>query len=185
MAGITLLVGWLTARSFPGETSDFILEIPPMRRPQLANVWRKTIGRLDWYLREVIPLFAIGTAALFLLDKMRALGAIARLGEPLVTGWLGLPRQCASAFLIGFLRRDFGAVYLLDAATGPHPLLSPHQIFVAMITITLFMPCVANFLMIAKEHGFKVAWGMAAFIFPFAFLMGGLVHHIGLWLTRF
>jgi len=185
MIGITLLVGWLTARSFPGEAGDFILEIPPMRRPQLANVWRKTIGRLNWYLREVIPLFAIGTAALFLLDRLRVLGAIARLGEPLVTGWLGLPKETSSAFLIGFLRRDFGAVYLLDAATGPHPLLSPHQIFVAMITITLFMPCVANFLMIGKEHGFKVAWGMAGFIFPFAFLMGGLIHQVHLWLTRF
>ncbi|HEX3528624.1 MAG TPA: nucleoside recognition domain-containing protein [Thermoanaerobaculia bacterium] len=185
MIGITLLVGWLTARSFPGEAGDFILEIPPMRRPQLANVWRKTLGRLNWYLREVIPLFAIGTAALFLLDRLRVLGAIARLGEPLVTGWLGLPKETSSAFLIGFLRRDFGAVYLLDAATGPHPLLSPHQIFVAMITITLFMPCVANFLMIGKEHGFKVAWGMAGFIFPFAFLTGGLIHHVHLWLTRF
>jgi len=182
MIGITLLVGWLTARSFPGEAGDFILEIPPMRRPQLANVWRKTLGRLSWYLREVIPLFAIGTAALFLLDRLRVLGAIARLGEPLVTGWLGLPKETSSAFLIGFLRRDFGAVYLLDAATGPHPLMTPHQIFVAMITITLFMPCVANFLMIAKEHGFKVAWGMAGFIFPFAFLMGGIVHHLGEWL---
>jgi ferrous iron transport protein B len=184
MAGIVLLVGWLTARAFPGEGSDFILEIPPMRRPQFANVWRKTLGRLDWYLREVIPLFLAGTAALFLLDRLRLLGAIARFGEPLVTGWLGLPKEAANAFLIGFLRRDFGAVYLLDAATGPHPLLSPHQIFVAMVTITLFMPCIANFLMIAKEHGFKVAWAMAAFIFPFAFFTGGVVHHIWLWLAR-
>lgn len=189
MIGITLLVGWLTARAFPGEAGDFILEIPPMRRPQFANVWHKTVGRLNWYLREVIPLFAIGTAALFLLDRLRVLGWIARLGEPLVTGWLGLPKETSNAFLIGFLRRDFGAVYLLDAATGPHPLLTPHQIFVAMVTITLFMPCIANFLMIAKEHSFKVAWGMAAFIFPFAFLMGGTVHHltlwIGPWLARF
>lgn len=189
MMGVTLVVGWLSARAFPGEAGDFILEIPPMRRPQLGNVWVKTIGRLEWYLKEVIPLFLIGTAALFLLDKMRVLGAIARLGEPLVQGWLGLPPETANAFLIGFLRRDFGAVYLLDAATGPAPLLTPHQIFVAMITITLFMPCIANFLMIAKEHGLKVAWAMAGFIFPFAFLVGGIVHHLGMvvspWLARF
>jgi ferrous iron transport protein B len=189
MIGVTLVVGWLSARAFPGEAGDFILEIPPMRRPQLANVWVKTIGRLEWYLKEVIPLFVIGTAALFLLDKLKVLGAIARLGEPLVQGWLGLPPETANAFLIGFLRRDFGAVYLLDAATGPAPLLTPHQIFVAMVTITLFMPCVANFLMIAKEHGLKVAWAMAGFIFPFAFLVGGVVHHLGMvlspWLARF
>ncbi len=185
MIGIVLLVGSLTARAFPGEAGDFILEIPPMRRPQFSNIWRKTIGRLDWYLREVIPLFVVGTAALFLLDKIRALPAIARAGEPLVTGWLGLPKEMSNAFLIGFLRRDFGAVYILDAATGPHPLLSHLQIFVSMVTITLFMPCIANFLMIGKEHGMKIAWAMAAFIFPFAFFIGGLVHHIALWLSIF
>jgi ferrous iron transport protein B len=185
MVMVVLLVGSLTARAFPGEPGDFILEIPPMRRPQLANVWVKTLGRLDWYLREVIPLFLIGTAALFLLDRLHVLPAIARAGEPLVTGWLGLPKEMSNAFLIGFLRRDFGAVYILDAATGAQPLLSPLQIFVSMVTITLFMPCIANFLMIGKEHGMKVAWAMAAFIFPFAFFVGGVVHHLGLWLNLF
>jgi ferrous iron transport protein B len=185
MLGVILLVGWLTSRLFPKETSDFILEIPPMRRPQLRNVAVKTVSRLDWYLREVIPLFLIGTAALFLLDVSSALGAIGRAGEPLVTGWLGLPAQTSHAFLVGFLRRDFGAVYLLDASIGATPLLTPHQILVAMVTITLFMPCIANFLMIAREHGLKVAWGMAAFIFPFAFLVGGIIHRTGLWLNAF
>ena len=185
MIGIVFLVGGLTARVFPGKAGDFILEIPPMRRPQLANIWRKTLGRLNWYLREVIPLFLAGTAALFLLDRLRALPAIARLGEPLVTGWLGLPKEMSNAFLVGFLRRDFGAVYILDAATGPNPLLTPLQIFVSMVTITLFMPCIANFLMIGKEHGMKVAWAMAAFIFPFAFFVGGLVHHLTSWLSTF
>ncbi len=184
MAAVLLAVGWLTARQFPGEASDFILEIPPLRRPQAANVAIKTWSRVRWYLLEVIPLFVAGTAVLFLLDQLRLLDAIARLGEPLVTGWLGLPREAASAFLVGFMRRDFGAVYLLDAATGPEPLLAPPQIFVAMITITLFMPCFANFLMIAREHGLRIAWKMAAFIFPFAFFVGGAAHHLESWLSN-
>ena len=86
--------------------------------------------------------------------------------------WLGLPKEMANAFLIGFLRRDFGAVYILDAAIGPEPLLSPHQILVSMVTITLFMPCIANFLMIIKEQGLKAALLMSAFILPFALLVG-------------
>ena len=179
---VLFTVGWLTARLLGGETSDFILEIPPMRRPQLRNVVAKTVSRLNWYLREVIPIFVVGTALLFLLDRVRLLGAIARAAEPLVTGWLGLPGEMTNAFLVGFLRRDFGAVYILDAATGPSPLLSPHQILVAMITITLFIPCIANLLIIIKEHGSKTAAAMAAFIFPFAFLVGGLVHRVGGWL---
>jgi len=181
--GVILTVGWLTARVVGGETSDFILEIPPMRKPQASNVLVKTASRLNWYLKEVIPLFVLGTAILFLLDAMGALGGIAAGLEPLVSGWLGLPKEMANAFLIGFMRRDFGAVYILDAATGADAVLSPHQILVAMVTITLFMPCIANFLMIAKEHGMKIALGMAAFIFPFAFFVGGVINHVGQWLN--
>jgi ferrous iron transport protein B len=183
VVGVIFLVGWLTAKVVGGAPSDFILEIPPMRRPQVSNVLIKTATRLNWYLREVIPLFVIGTAALFFLDKVHALDLIGRVMEPLVTGWLGLPREMANAFLVGFMRRDFGAVYILDAATGPAAVLGSLQILVAMVTITLFMPCFANFLMIAKEHGMKVAWRMAGFIFPFAFFVGGLVHFMGRWLT--
>ncbi len=182
MIAVVLTVGWLTARLLGGESSPLILEIPPMRRPMLQNVAIKTWARLRWYMREVIPLFLIGTAVLFLLDRIGALGRIAAAGRPLVTGWLGLPAEMANAFLIGFLRRDFGAVYLLDASIGPDAVLTSHQVFVAMVTITLFMPCFATFLMIAKEHGQKVAWAITLFVFPFAFLVGGLIHRIGLWI---
>jgi ferrous iron transport protein B len=177
--GVMLLVGWLSSRVFPGERSDFILELPPIRRPQLGNVLAKTIGRIEWYLKEVIPLFVLGTAILFILDRTHALTLIAAVGRPLVSGWLGLPAETINAFLIGFLRRDFGAVYLLDASTGPDAVLSPLQIFVSMVTITLFMPCIANLFMIAKEHGKRIALYMTLFIFPFAFLIGGLANLVG------
>ncbi|MGD2136566.1 MAG: ferrous iron transporter B, partial [Gemmatimonadales bacterium] len=98
VVGVIFLVGWLTARIVGGEASEFILEIPPMRRPQFSNVVVKTASRLNWYLREVIPLFVIGTAVLFLLDELHLLSGIATLMEPLVTGWLGLPREMTNAF---------------------------------------------------------------------------------------
>ena len=46
---------------------------------------------------------------------------------------------------------------------------------VSLVTITLFIPCVANLLMIVKEQGAKVALAMASFIFPFAFAVGAIV----------
>lgn len=182
MVGVVFLVGWLSARLFRTRSSEFLIEVPPLRRPQASNVLVKTYSRLGWYLREVVPLFILGTSLLFVLDRLGLLAAIARLGEPLVVSWLGLPREVTNAFLVGFLRRDFGAIYILDAATGPEALLSPHQIFVVMVTITLFVPCIANAFMIAREHGARVALRMVGFIFPFAFLVGGLVHHVGRWL---
>ncbi len=182
MVAVIVLVGWLTSKVFPGEGSEFILELPPMRRPQVGNVITKTYSRIEWYLKEVIPVFLVGTAALFLLDRIGALAAISRAAQPLVVGWLGLPAEMSNALLVGFMRRDFGAVYVLDAATGAGAILSQHQILVAMVTITLFMPCFATLLMITKEHGRRTAAGMVAFIFPFAVLIGGLVNQLGRWL---
>lgn len=179
MVGVALSVGYLGAKLYGGPSSDFILELPPMRKPELGNIVAKTLARLEWYLKEVVPLFMVGTAVLFVLDRTGALAFISRMGEPLVKGWLGLPKETSAAFLIGFLRRDFGAVYLLQASTGPHPLMSAHQVLVAMVTITLFMPCIATLFMIARELGNKAAVAMTFFIFPFAFLMGGLVHRLG------
>jgi ferrous iron transport protein B len=179
MIAVAFTVGWLAAKLYGGPGSDFILELPPMRRPQLINVFVKTFARLEWYLKEVIPLFVLGTGILFLLDKLSVLDRIARIGEPLVTTWLGLPRETANAFLIGFLRRDYGAVYLLDAATGANATLSAHQVLVAMVTITFFMPCIATLFMISRELGRKTAAFITVFVFAFAFFAGGIVNHFG------
>jgi ferrous iron transport protein B len=96
--------------------------------------------------------------------------------EPLVTGWLGLPAESSAALLLGFLRRDFGAAGFFAMQSAG--LLSPAQVLVAMITITLFIPCVASSFMIARERGWRTAVGMAALVFPLAFGVGGLSHRL-------
>ncbi|MBD3336556.1 MAG: GTP-binding protein [Candidatus Eisenbacteria bacterium] len=178
---VLLGVGHLASRSIPGSPADFLMEVPPMRRPLLGNVLQKTGARIVWYLKEVIPLFVLGTAVLFLFDKLALLGRLESLATPLVTGWLGLPPETTAAFLIGFLRRDYGAVYLLDAATGADAILDPLQILTSIVVITLFVPCIANVFMIMKEHGWRVTLAMIAFIFPLAFLVGGLLQRLILW----
>ncbi len=109
VAGVLIVVGQAAARVVPGEPSPFLYEIPPLRRPVASNVLIKTLGRLEWYLKEAVPLFFLGTLVLFLLDRTGLLAALGRALSPLVVGWLGLPVQATPALLIGFLRRDFGA----------------------------------------------------------------------------
>jgi ferrous iron transport protein B len=174
VAGVTLAAGWLGARLLPGGRSRFVVELPPMRLPALDNVLVKTAARVEWYLREALPLFLAGTLLLFVLDRLGLLGGLVRAGEPVVTGLLGLPREAAEGFLVGFLRRDFAATRLFDLARAGR--LDTVQLVVAMVTITLFIPCVANIFMIAKERGARVAAGMAALIFPLAFAAGGAVN---------
>ena len=174
MVGILLLAGFLAAKLIPGRRIPLVTELPPMRLPILGNVLKKTGGRLKWYLIEVIPLFLLGTFIMFALDKLGALPAIIEAGEPLVTGWLGLPKEASAAFVMGFLRRDFGATGLFAMAHD----LSPIQAVVGMITITLFIPCFASLMMMVKEQGTKTALAMLGLIVPFAFFIGGLFNLI-------
>jgi len=179
LVGVILLVGYLAAKVIPGEPSDFVLELPPIRVPQLANILVKTAARVQWYLKEAVPLFILGTFILFIGHKIGALAYIQKLTDPIVVTFLGLPSRAAEAFVIGFLRRDYGAAGLFMLAK--EGLLDPIQIVVSLTVMTLFVPCIANFFMMVKERGMKTALYMAAFIFPFAFGVGGVMN----WVLRF
>jgi ferrous iron transport protein B len=173
---VLLAVGWLAAHLMPGERTQLLVELPPLRWPMFSNVLLKTLARLEWYAKEVIPLFLLGTALMFLLDQTGLLAILIHAGEPLVQGWLGLPAQTSAAFLMGFLRRDFGATGLY--AMQKQGLLTPVQVVVAMVTITLFIPCIASVMMIVKERGWRTAAEMMLTIIPLAFLTGGLLDRV-------
>jgi len=174
-----LAVGFLAAKVLPGEEGAFVLEIPPMRIPQLRNVLVKTLARIEWYLKEAVPLFILATLILFVLDRAALLEALQRAAQPLVHSWLGLPERTTEAFLIGFLRRDYGAAGLY--ALSRQGELDPTQVLVSLVTITLFVPCVANLMMIFKERGWRTAAAIMLVIFPVAFGVGGLLNHTLRW----
>ncbi len=171
---VLFVVGWLASKVIPGTRSDFIVELPPLRVPQLSHLAVKTLARLEWYLKEVLPLFVLGTVILFALDTLGALSWLERAATPLIVNWLGLPADTTAAFIVGFLRRDYGAAgFFVMAREG---LLTPNQIIVALVTITLFVPCIANVFVMVKERGAKTALAITAFIFPTAFAVGGILN---------
>ncbi len=167
-------VGAMAARVLPGKGSDFVLELPPFRVPRPGNILVKTLARIEWYLKEAVPLFVLGTLILFVADRLDLLSGLERLAAPVLHGLLGLPRETAAAFIVGFLRRDFGAAGLYHLAqTGK---LDGVQVVVAVVVITLFIPCIANFFMMVKERGWKTGLAIASFIFPFALLVGAALN---------
>jgi ferrous iron transport protein B len=166
-------VGWLAARILPGSGADLLIEIPPFRIPSARNVIVKTYHRVKWFMREAVPIFLLGTVFLFIAEKTRVLGAIEYVSRPVVTGLLGLPVETTKGFILGFLRRDFGAVVVFrqfhDGAMGPG------QALVALVVITLFVPCIAHLFVCIRELGWKRALMMNAGVFVFAFVAGGVV----------
>ena len=172
---LTLLFsGYLASKVIKGEKTEFFLEIPPIRRPNVTNILVKTAGRIEWYLKEAVPLFILGTLILFVLHKLNLLRVLETIASPVVVNLLGLPEKTTESFILGFLRRDYGAAGLF--AMAEKGMLTPVQSVVSLVTITLFIPCLANFFMIVKERGMRTALGIIAVVFPFAFLSGGLLN---------
>jgi len=173
---LVLVVGQAASRLVPGEASPFLYEIPPLRRPKLSNIAIKTLGRLEWYLKEAVPLFFLGTLALFVLDAAGILTVLERVSTPLVVSWLGLPPKATEALLVGFLRRDFGAAGFFALQRSGQ--LDGIQTVVSLVTITLFVPCIAQYFMMVKERGWKTANAMTVFVCGVALLVGGVVFRV-------
>ena len=173
---VLVLTGYIASKVVPGEKADFFLEIPPIRMPRMGNILMKTLGRIEWYLKEAVPLFILGTFVLFVLDKTGILTWIENAASPIVVSFLGLPEKTASVLILGFLRRDYGAAGLFQLSK--QGLLSTDQVIVSIITLTLFVPCLASFFMIIKERGTKTALLMFSLITTFALLVGGGVNFI-------
>lgn len=166
--------GYLASKVVRGERTDFFLEIPPIRKPAIMNILLKTAGRVEWYLKEAVPLFLLGTFILFLLHKLNLLTFIERAASPIIVNLVGLPEKTTESFIVGFLRRDYGAAGLF--AMAEKGLLTPIQSVVSLVTMTLFIPCISSFFMIIKEMGLRTAIAMTVIIFPLAFLTGGLLN---------
>ncbi len=176
LVGTTLATGWGASKILPGARSTFLMEIPPIRRPLLRNIWMKMQVRLAWYLREVVPLFVYGTLALFFFDRWGWLKVAERGFAPIVQTWLGLPAQATEAFLIGFLRRDYGAAGLYSLQKAG--LLNFRQVTVSLVLITLFMPCLAQWLMMFKERGWKGALSITVVVLFVALGISGILNRV-------
>ncbi|WP_337960860.1 nucleoside recognition domain-containing protein [Caloramator sp. mosi_1] len=121
------------------------------------------------FLKEATPLFALGALIITLLEETKIIYKIQDLFKPITESFLRLPKETANAFIMGIIRRDFGAAGLTELS------LSPEQTVVALVTITLFVPCIASIIVIFKERSKKEAALIWLGSFVLAFLVGGIL----------
>lgn len=168
---IFLLVGYLASQLMPGEKPAFYMELPPLRLPKLSNIIEKTLSRMQWYFLEIIPFFILASVLIWIGKITGLFDAIINAAAPLMHA-LGLPPKAAEIFLFGFFRRDYGAAGLYDLQNS----LTGVQLVVAAVTLTLFVPCIAQFAIMIKERGWKTGLAIGCFVFAFAFLCGILLN---------
>lgn len=168
-------VGMVMNRMLPGQSSTLLIDLPPLRLPMVTNVLQKTYLKSKGFLLEAGGLFALGSVAVALLHGTGALAVMQGWLEPVTVGWMGLPREAANAFIMGFVRRDFGAAGLYDMQ------MTAHQTLVSLVTITLFVPCIASIMMIIKERGRREGIWIWAGNLVVALFVGGVLHRVLFW----
>ena len=173
MLAAGLVAGFLASRVIPGRPAPFYVEIPPLRWPKLSNVLAKTLARAKWYLQEIVPLF-VAASLLIWVGQLTGIFALVIAVLKYPVSWMGLPPSTASAFLFGFFRRDYGVAGLYDQAGA----LTGVQLLVATVALTLFMPCIAHFLITVKERGWKTGLAIAALTLTISFAVGTALSHV-------
>lgn len=170
--GVLVLVGYIAGKLLPGNDVGFYMEVPTLRWPKLGNIIAKTRARMGWYFLEVLPIFIYSSVIIWIGQITGLFAQILTWLQPFMAA-LGLPEEAGVTFLFGFFRRDYGAAGLFDLYR--QGTVTGDGLIVACVTLTLFVPCVAQFAVMLKEHGWKVGLAISAFIFPFAFFIGYLV----------
>lgn len=169
MFSFAVCAGALFNRLLPGVSSPLMIELPPLRLPGVKNVFTKTWIRTTEFIKEAFPLFAAGTLFLGILEVTGLLQGLRNFLTPITVSWLHLPADMADVFIMGTIRKEFGAAAILSLHM--HVL----QTFVAVATLSLTVPCIASAIIIFKERGWREGLAIWLAVFALAFLTGGVL----------
>lgn len=163
------LAGTILNKVMPGESSQLLIDLPAIRVPQVRNVIMKTVQKTWMFLKEATPLFLLGALLISLMEYTNILVHLQNAFAPITVGLLDLPKETATAFIMGIIRRDFGAAGLTSIT------MTQVQTLVSLVVMTLFVPCIAAIMVIFKERGYKDALLIWLGSFVVAFLTGGII----------
>ncbi|AOY76203.1 ferrous iron transport protein B [Clostridium formicaceticum] len=170
---VFVLTGTALNKVMPGKSTDLLIDLPPLRLPQFNNVLRKTYIKTLMFMKEAGPLFAVGAVTITIMQYTGILEGVTAFFAPITQGFLKLPPQVAQAFIMGIIRRDFGAAGLDSLASAG--ILSGAQVVVSLVAITLFVPCIAAIMVIFKERSWQESAAIWIGSFILSFLTAGVL----------
>jgi ferrous iron transport protein B len=131
---------------------------------------------VSWYCREITPLILLSSMCLFFFDAFGLIGAVRGAIGPFLQQVLNLPDRFIDTVLLGLFRKDFGAVALYDMANNG--MLNSIQVLVALLFLSLSIPCLGFIIALAKEKGWRAAAAVFVFSTVYAFGLAALMNVI-------
>lgn len=192
--GVAVLSALLFRRTIlKGESSPFIMELPPYRMPRLKDVLLQMWERGSMYLRKAGTIILLGAIMVWALASLpwgveygseaSYAGALGHVLEPILAP-LGFDWKIAVGLLFGFMAKEImiaalGVLYGAEEGAGLEEAIADDlsaSTAAGLMTFTLlYTPCIAALATIWKETrsvkwtAFSVAYSLAiAYIISFA-----------------
>ena len=169
---VWIILGVILNHTLRGFSPELLIEIPPYRLPAWRTVLQKLWMRIRSFLTEAIPIILGAVVVINILYFFGVFDAIANFTAPVVTNFLGLPKEAVTALVIGFLRKDVALGMLAPLA------LSAKQLVVGSVVLAMFFPCIATFVVLLKELGVVNLLKSAGIMVTIALLVGGVLNLI-------
>ncbi|UCC28379.1 MAG: ferrous iron transport protein B [Candidatus Bathyarchaeota archaeon] len=184
--GLIGLVGLGLNKLLPGEPSGLVMEMFPFRVPSASAIAKKTWYRFSDFAFVALPIVALGSLVLGAFFEFGYLEVLLNPIQPLFHGLLGLPAVAGIVLILGVLRKELALellVVLAIAQYGPTAqnllmFMTPIQIFVFALVVTIYIPCVAAIAVLGRELGWKTALFIMIFTIVLAVLVGALAYRI-------
>lgn len=151
---VLIITGYLMNKFLPGKATPLFIDLPPLRFPRIKNVFYKSKTKVMFFMTEAVPAFFLAAFVVAILQVTGSLNKIILFFEPITKNLLFLPKEVSTSFILGMVRRDFGAFGLTELP------MTPAQVTIASVVLTLFVPCIATVSVMAKEQNWKVALGI-------------------------
>jgi ferrous iron transport protein B len=169
---VWVILGLILNLTVKGFSPELLIEIPPYRLPSARILASKLWMRILGFLKEAIPIVMLGICVITILYALNVFDYIANFAAPVVTGLLGLPSDATAALVIGFFRKDM-AVGMLGALS-----LSANQLVVGSVVLAMFFPCIASFVVLARELGLKGMLAATGIMIAASLIVGSLLNLI-------
>jgi len=163
-----LIIGLILNHTVKGFSPEILVEIPAYRLPPWRVIGEKLWLRVYGFIKEALPV-VLGTV--LVVNILYALGIfnfIANIAAPIVSGLLGLPKETVVALAVGFLRKDVAMGMLAPLA------LTAKQLVISSTVLAMFFPCVATFVILARELGARDTLKATGIMIAAALIVGSL-----------
>ena len=134
----------------PGKAPEFLIDVPPYRRPLIGNIVKKVWGRITGFFKVAIPFVLLGCAMVSILYLLGVIQWLSNLLAPIFVIWFGVPAETTGPLIAAFLRKDLAVAQLsaIDESIG----MTNYQMITAVVLVSIYFPCVATFAMMLRYY---------------------------------